>query len=448
MFQLFHITRLKNRFFLFLAVLSFISSPVWALSLISDEETEIFLQQITQPIYKAAHLPYQRNKVFLVNDDQLNAFVSDGNNLFINTGTIIAADNAEELSGVIAHETGHITGGHIIAQKIHTQEMQKASLASMILAGGAAAASGNGDIAMAVALGSQTSLMNRYFQYRTEQERSADESAVNFLSQTKQSPAGLLRFMQKINKQNKMSGVEETPYFRTHPVNSERIKFLENAVKNSAYTPSNQHQESFSRIKAKLFAFLSEPRETFRKYPLSNSSVSARYAQTIAFFKQLNIAQAIKHINLLIQQEPKNPFFHELKAQIYMETGNLAQAENEYYTALKLLPNSALFQLNWAQVALERSPSSDELKEIITMLNQANIQLPSALGWILLSRAYALNGEMAYSTYAAAQYSLYIGESKTAQKQLKRAKKLAQNNPTLILKIEDLERNLAHNHNM
>ena len=131
-----------------------------------------------------------------------------------------------------------------------------------------------------------------------------------------------------------------------------------------------------------------------------------------------------------------------------METGNLAQAENEYYTALKLLPNSALFQLNWAQVALERSPSSDELKEIITMLNQANIQLPSALGWILLSRAYALNGEMAYSTYAAAQYSLYIGESKTAQKQLKRAKKLAQNNPTLILKIEDLERNLAHNHNM
>ena len=170
-----------RRFFLPLAVLAFMSSNAQAISLISDEETELLLQKITAPIFKAAGLPYNRNKVFIVNDNTLNAFVSDGNYLFINTGTIVAADDAEELSGVIAHETGHITGGHIITQKIKAQEMQRVSLASMILAGGAAAASGDGNVAMAVALGSQSSMMTNYFRYRTEQERSADESAVTFL---------------------------------------------------------------------------------------------------------------------------------------------------------------------------------------------------------------------------------------------------------------------------
>ena len=433
------IKRLMRRFFLPLAVLAFMSSNALAISLISDEETELFLQKITAPIFKAAGLPYNRNKVFIVNDDTLNAFVSDGNYLFIHTGTIIAADDAEELSGVIAHETGHITGGHIITQKIKAQEMQRVSLASMILAGGAAAASGDGNVAMAVALGSQSSMMTNYFRYRTEQERSADESAVTFLKKTQQSPTGLYRFMKKINKDNEMSGVEETPYFRTHPMNQERLKFLEKAVKESPYPANKAYQEECSRVKAKLFAFLSEPKETFRKYPLQNTSVAAQYAQAIAYYKLLNMNQALRLMNGLITKEPNNPFFHELKAQMYMETGNVNQAKTEYQKALKLLPTSASLQISLAQATLETEPTQAELKNIINILNKANISQPSSMGWMLLSRAYGMQGDRAYSTYAAAGYSAAIGEYKTALRQLEAAKEYAKGNPALLLKIADLE---------
>lgn len=433
------IKRLLCRVFLSLAVLAFLNQSAFALSLISDEETELFLQKITAPVFKAAGVPYNRNKVFIVNDDTLNAFVSDGNYLFINTGTITTADDAEELSGVIAHETGHITGGHIISQKIKAQEMQKVSLASMILAGGAAAASGDGNIAMAVALGSQSSMMTNYFRYRTEQERSADESAVKFLKATQQSPAGLYRFMKKINRMNEMSGIEETPYFRTHPMNQERLKFLEQAVKDSPYRPSSKNQEEFARVKAKLLAFLSEPQETFRKYPLSDTSFAAQYAQSIAFFKMLNMKKALLLMDGLINQEPNNPFLHELKAQMYMETGNIKQAQTEYQKALRLLPSSASIQISLAQVTLESAPSMAELKNIVGILNKAIISQPSPMAWMLLSRAYGMLNDKAYSTYAAAGYSASIGEYKTALKQIKIARDFAQGNSSLLLKISDLE---------
>ena len=221
--------RLMKGMFLSLAVLMINVPQAGALSLISDEETELFLQKVTRPLFKAAGVPFDRNKLHIVNDNTLNAFVSDGNNLFINTGTIISADGPDELRGVIAHETGHIMGGHIIRQKLKNQSLQQASLASMILAGTTAAVTGRGDVAMAIALGGQSSTLNNFLQYRTEQERSADESAVKLLKQTRQSPAGMLRFMKRINQRNELSGIEESPYFRTHPVTRERIGFLEQA---------------------------------------------------------------------------------------------------------------------------------------------------------------------------------------------------------------------------
>ena len=440
-----HIKKLACRFFSAAAFLLFMTSQALALNLISDEETETLIKNIAAPVFKAAHIPYNSNKVFIVNDDTLNAFVSDGNYLFINTGTIIAADDAEELRGVIAHEIGHISGGHIITQKIKAQEMQKVSLASFILAGGAAAASGNGDVAMAVALGGQSSLLTNYLRYRTEQERSADESAVAFLNQTQTSPAGLLRFMKKIVQENELSGIEESPYFRTHPINSERIKFLQKAVTASPYSTSKIFQSDFERVKAKLVAFLSEPQETFRKYPLSNTSVAAQYAQAIAFFKLLDIQNALQICNNLIAKEPNNPFFKEIKAQILMETGNVAAAQKEYKNALELLPNSASLQLSYAQAVLENTPSPQELKNVIALLNKANLKQPLAINWMLLSKAYALNQEQAYSLYAAAQYSFLIGEEEVSERQLKQAKEMAKSNPALILKIDDLAAKIKQN---
>ena len=433
---------LMRRFILPLAILAYSSAQAQAINLISDEESEIFLQKITQPLFKAAGIPYNRNKVFIVNDNSLNAFVSDGNSLFIHTGTLTSASSPEEISGVIAHETGHIMGGHIIRQKLKNESLQQASLASMLLAGTTAAVTGRGDVAMAIALGGQSSTLSNYMQYRTEQERSADESAVKLLNATKQSSQGMLKFMKLISQRNDLSGIEETPYFRTHPVTRERINFMEKATAQSDYQPGRKNLDEFLRIKAKLLAFLETPEQTFRRYPLSNSSVPARYAQAIAYFKQLDINNALKKINGLIKEEPDNPFFHELKGQIYLETGKIKPAKQEYQTALAKLPGSPLLQLSLAQAILEDAPTPDDLKKAVSLLNQANIKQPTPMGWLLLSRAYEASGNTAYSSYAAAEYSLSIGMPDVAQRQADNAQKHLKNDKKLKLKIDDLQNRL------
>lgn len=433
---------LMRRFILPLAILAYSSAQAQAISLISDEESEIFLQKITQPLFKAAGIPYNRNKVFIVNDNSLNAFVSDGNSLFIHTGTLTSASSPEEISGVIAHETGHIMGGHIIRQKLKNESLQQASLASMLLAGTTAAVTGRGDVAMAIALGGQSSTLSNYMQYRTEQERSADESAVKLLNATKQSPQGMLKFMKRISQRNDLSGIEETPYFRTHPVTRERINFMEKATAQSDYQPGQKNLDEFLRIKAKLLAFLETPEQTFRRYPLSNSSVPARYAQAIAYFKQLDINNALKKINGLIKEEPDNPFFHELKGQIYLETGKIKPAKQEYQTALAKLPGSPLLQLSLAQAILEDAPTPNDLKKAVSLLNQANIKQPTPMGWLLLSRAFEASGNTAYSSYAAAEYSLSIGMPEVAQRQADNAQKYLKNDKKLKLKIDDLQNRL------
>ncbi len=433
---------LMRRFILPLAILAYSSAQAQAISLISDEESEIFLQKITQPLFKAAGIPYNRNKVFIVNDNSLNAFVSDGNSLFIHTGTLTSASSPEEISGVIAHETGHIMGGHIIRQKLKNESLQQASLVSMLLAGTTAAVTGRGDVAMAIALGGQSSTLSNYMQYRTEQERSADESAVKLLNATKQSPQGMLKFMKRISQRNDLSGIEETPYFRTHPVTRERINFMEKATAQSDYQPGRKNLDEFLRIKAKLLAFLETPEQTFRRYPLSNSSVPARYAQAIAYFKQFDINNALKKINGLIKEESDNPFFHELKGQIYLETGKIKPAKQEYQTALAKLPGSPLLQLSLAQAILEDAPTPDDLKKAVSLLNQANIKQPTPMGWLLLSRAFEASGNTAYSSYAAAEYSLSIGMPDVAQRQADNAQKYLKNDKKLKLKIDDLQNRL------
>ena len=257
------------------------------IKLISDEETEQFLASIISPLFKAAGITFYRDNIFIVEDNSLNAFVSDGNRMFVHTGTIIKSDTANEISGVLAHETGHIMGGHIIRQKLKAQDMYEVSMISAILAGAAAAVSGRGDAAMAVMLGGQSSLLNHFTHYRTEEERSADEAAIKLLNATRQSPIGILNFMKRIKKDNQLSGREEIPYFRTHPVTNDRIYFFENALSTSDYKSADKN-DFFLRVKAKIKAYLQDPEQTFRDYPLSKDDIPATYAHAIAYMKKMD----------------------------------------------------------------------------------------------------------------------------------------------------------------
>lgn len=406
------------------------------IKLISDEETEQFLAEIITPLYKAAGIPFYRNNIFIVEDNSLNAFVSDGNRMFVHTGTIVKSDTVEELSGVLAHETGHIMGGHIIRQKLKAQDMYQVSMISAILAGAAAAVSGSGDAAMAVMLGGQSSLINHFTHYRTEEERSADEAAIKLLNATKQSPLGILNFMKKIKQDNLLSGREESPYFRTHPVTNERIAFFENALTNSPYELTKD-DNYFARVKAKIKAYLQKPEQTFREYPLSRNDIPALYAQAIAYMKQLDFKNALSKIDTLIQNDKANPFFYELKGQIYLETGKIKQAKQNFAKAYQLLPTSHLMQINYAHAILEDNSPQNEVKSAINLLEKALIYDQSSSSWMLLAKAYGMVGNMAKATYASAEYSFRIGNIDVAERQLETAKKYKPN-AQLKLKIDDL----------
>ncbi len=408
-----------------------------SISLISDEETEQFLARQLRPVFKAADIPFNRNNIYIVNDDSLNAFVGDGNNMFVHTGTLMKANDENEIAGVLAHETGHIMGGHILRQKIKLQNMQQISLASMLAAGAAAAATGRADAAIAIMMGTQSSMLNAMLAYQVEEERSADESAVKLLQKTEQSPAGMRNFMKKIDRQNRLNGIAENPYFRTHPVTAERISFLNNAARQSPFPAPTHPSNEFLRIKAKLSAFMEEPRKVLQKYPPSDKSTPARYAQAIVFFRMLKLNQSLKILNELIAEEPENPYFHELKGQIFMETGKIKPARTEYQKALSLLPNSALFQINLAQAVLEDNPNRNELEHTAEILNKSLLQRPDTYGWLLLSRAYGGLNDAANSNYAAAEYSLRIGAAETARRQANTAL-TANPSPQLRLKIDDL----------
>ncbi|MBR3675960.1 MAG: M48 family metalloprotease [Alphaproteobacteria bacterium] len=412
-----------------------------SMTLISDAETQNFLAEIIRPLYRAAGVNFDARKIFIVNDNSLNAFVSDGNYMFVHTGTLIEAQNTNELSGILAHETGHIMGGHIVRQKLKLQKMQYVMLGSMIAAGAAAISTGRGDAAMAVMLGSQSSAINSILHYQTQEERSADESAIKLLSQTKQSTQGLQNFMNKIRKRNALSGIAESPYFRTHPMTSERISHFAEASKNNHFSTQHPLDEKFALIKAKLSAFLLDRQKVARMYPDSNDSLASRYAQSILAFRQNDITTALRLADGLIAKQPNNPYFHELKGQFLFESGRVKESVAEYETALKLLPNNYLLQLSLAQSLLENNPSSAEVKRIINLLQKSLITEQTPIAWQLLSRAYDMNNQRAASLYAAAEFSYGMDNLEIAQKQLENARK-AGADKSLSLKISDLEQRI------
>ena len=416
------------------------------ITLISDAETQIFLAQIVRPLYQAANLTFDVNKIHIVNDPTLNAFVSDGNNMFVNTGTLIEAQNTNELSGILAHETGHILGGHIVRQKIKMQKMQYMMLGSMVAAGAAAVATGRGDAAMAVILGSQSSAINNIMHYQMQEERSADESAVKLLSTTGQSTEGLRNFMNKIKLKNSLSGIDENQYFRTHPLTNERIAHFVEAGKNNRFPTKHRLDGEFLMIKAKLAAFLLDKNKVNRMYPANNNTLPARYAHGILAFRLGDINKAVAFIDGLIKEQPNNPYFHELKGQFLFESGQTKKSIVSYERALQLLPNNYLLQNSLAHAILESYPNKSELQRAIILLQKSLHSMPNPFSWQLLARAYDIDNQPAKSYYAAAEFSYAIDNSETALRQLQHARK-AGADKALLLKISDLEQRIKEEQN-
>ena len=302
--------------------------------MIRDAETESLIRTYAKPIFNAAGLSGQAIDIHIVNDRAFNAFVIDGHNMFIHAGALMDAKTPNQIIGVIAHESGHITGGHLARLRNQISRAKSAALMLQLLglaamAAGAAVGAGNlGQLGMGAAFGGTDAAMRMVLAYRQDEELSADQAAITFLNATKQSARGLLETLEFMN--SKLIGVQGiNPYLQSHPLPPQRLSQLRMLAEHSPYYDVKDPPELQVRhdlVKAKLYGFLDRPETVFNRYPQTDQSMAAFYARAIATYRKSGVQAAMPQINALITAKPDWPYFHEIKGQFLFESGNVKDA--------------------------------------------------------------------------------------------------------------------------
>lgn len=393
------------------------------ISLIRDAEIEHNIHQIAAPLFAAAGLDADAVKVHIVNDRTLNAFVAGGQRIFINTGLLLKVDDVSEIAGVIAHETGHISGGHLARTHEAMRNASAASILAMAL-GAAAAIGGQGQAAGAIIAGGQQATIRSFLSYSRAQESAADQAAVKILESVDQSAQGLYTFLERIGDQEALARSRQDPYVRSHPLTRDRLTFLQSQIASSGETaaaPSPVSRESLRRMQAKIHGFLDAPQRALRQYPETDQTIPARYARAAAYHRLAHLDEALEEADSLIAAEPGNPFFNELKGQILFESGNVSSAVAPYTKAVALRPESALLKVALAQAQIatgDRSLFPDAIKYLQEAVRIDN-QIP--LAWQQLAIALGREGDIGNSSLASAEYNLLIGRPKDAARFAARA---------------------------
>ncbi|MEX2034290.1 MAG: M48 family metalloprotease, partial [Xanthobacteraceae bacterium] len=300
--------------------------------LIRDAEIEQLLRDYTRPILRAAGLAQQNIQVTIINDRAFNAFVMDGRRIFVNAGTLLDAKTPNEVIGVLAHESGHIAGGHLSRLRQQLATAQTQMIIAVLLGMGAAVAAGrsgaSGNPAAAI-LGPQAAIQRSLLSYVRAQEEQADRAGVKFLTATGQSAKGMYDTFKRLADQILFAAHSADPYLQSHPLPAQRVEALETVAKSSPYWLKNDPPELQLRhdmMRAKLAGFLDRGDTVARRYPFSDNSLPARYARAIATYRHADLRRAIAQIDGLIQTQSNNPYFFELKGQALLEGGKPAEA--------------------------------------------------------------------------------------------------------------------------
>jgi predicted Zn-dependent protease len=412
------------------------------LRLIRDAEIESTIRIYATPLFQAAGVSPQSVRLFLVNDDALNAFVTSGNRMFINTGLLVKAINPMEVIGVMAHETGHMAGGHVAIRGKSLENAQSTIIASYLLGIGAALATGRGEAASAIISGGQDIALKGYLGYNRGQESAADQAGIRLLEATKQSPQGLLDFMGVLRGQEVLLASSQDPYLRTHPLTQERISFLENAVAQSPFRdtpPSEELVRLHKRVRAKLIGFLWPIARVFQTYREDDNSLESRYARAIAHYREVELDMALPLIDSLIAEYPDDPYFYELKGQMLYENARGLEALPAFEKAAALLPESPQLHFALAQAQIEAN-SSDLDKQALDNLSFTLRHEPNnSAAWRLSAIAYGRSGDTGMTALSLAEAALARGQARESLQHAHRAVKLLPAGSPSSLRAQDIE---------
>lgn len=419
--------RFLARSLAFLAAFSLATTPAQAQSILRDAETEVLLQDIAAPLVEAAGLEPVNVDIVMVNDRSINAFVAGGQAIYIHTGLIEAADTANEVQGVIAHELGHITGGHIIRFDEGAKGATGISLLSLLIGVGAALA-GAGDAAIGAIMAGQRAAMGKFLAFTRVQESSADAAGAEFLSLAGISGRGSLAFFKKLQNQEFRYGVsqdDEQAFVRTHPLTGDRLSTLREVyAKDPAWNAPDDAalQARFVRIKAKLYGFQAEPQRVLQAFPEYRTDVPARYARAYAWHKEALMDKALTEVDALLAIDPDDPYFLELKGQVLLESGRPKEALGSLRKATEKSSYQPLIasMFGHALIATEDAANYPEAEQVLRSAVSRDRFNPFA--WYQLGVVYAARGDLPRAKLATAeqqvmsrQYTLALRSAQAAE---------------------------------
>lgn len=417
-----HKRALLYSFLIVFSVMSFVL-PAQAQTVIRDSEIESYLNEWFTPIFEANGMEPSQVKIILIQDNDINAFVAGGSNIFFYTGLIEKTENPGELIGVMAHELGHISGGHLVRGRVAMEQASYESIIGTLIGVGTAIATGDAGAAGAGSIAGSSMAQRRFLSKARTFESSADQAAITSMNKAQLNPEGLLTFLQKLEGQELLPSSQQSEYIRSHPLTRDRISTVQVAVEKSTLTDKKfraEWTEQHARLKAKLMGFINPERVAWT-YDDRNQSIDANYARAVAYYRQNKINDAIQTIDALIKREPNNPYFHELKGQMLVDFGRLDQALPSYQRAIELLPSSGLIRTALAHVQIELANDNPaKLDKAIENLKRASRDEPrSTRVHRLLATAYGRQGKDAYAR-------LHLGEEALLQRKFSYAKSQAE----------------------
>ena len=423
------------------------ASPAFAAQTVHIYDTEIenLIRSYMEPILKAAGIERGTVRLHLIRSDAPNAFVSRGRRVFLTTGLLRRTTHPRQVIGVLAHETGHIAGGHLARLDTMLRDAQTPVLMSAVIGAVLGTLSGDPGAAVATIGAGQHLAQSQLLSFSRTQERSADRAAVDFLDRSGQSSRGLLEFMETLDEYQSLfvsrKEQQQLSYRVTHPLTRNRIEFLRNHVERSKFSDVPVPAElvaAHKRAIAKLDGFLDLPARTFRKYPASDTSVAARYARAVAHYRQSDFAKALDGISGLIAEFPDDPYFQELKGQILFETGKIADALPYYRRAVEKVPAAPLLRIGLAHVMIETNREA-LLKPALSHLEEAiRYDDTIALAWRLAATAYGRTGRLPDAALASAEFAMRTGRLDDATLMAERARRGFKEGSAGRLRAEDM----------
>ena len=405
-----------------------------------DAETELFLSEMTTPIVNVANLNSSSVDLYLFNDNSVNAFVTCGQKIFVNTGLIMEFDDPSMLRGVLAHETGHIAGAHLARSDIALKKAQAPMIIGLLLGIGAAVAGGDSDAVQGILLGSQQIAQGMVAKYSRGQEAAADQAAFQYLEKLGLSSKGMIDVLYNFADQEALSARNQSSRVRSHPISRQRIMALENqAVKSKFYNQRDSLELTYryNMIRAKLEGFLKRPDDIIRKYE-KNDSDYAIYASSVALYRKALTDKAIDKINILIDKYPTNPWYYELKGQILYESGKIKPSIEPYEKAVKFSTGHPLLNIALASAYLALNDKEYDIKAQNLLNNVIKKDQKNSYAWFQLAIAEARLGNIGKADLYSAERYFVLGDVNLASFHAKRSKNNLKDNGPLLMRAEDI----------